>query len=73
MGNADPKSNLLVMHRVLMTMAIALGVLFTAYSGREFSRHGETKSLVISLATAIFTGVLVFYLRWFIKKNQARL
>lgn len=70
---ADPKSNLLVLHRILMTMAIALGVLFTAYSAREFSRHGEQKNLVIAVVTALFTGALVYYLRWFIKKNQARL
>lgn len=73
MNASDPKSTLLRLHRVLMVMAIALGVLFTAWSARAYHQRGEARQLIIAGATLVFTVVLTGYLRWFVKKNQPRL
>ncbi|HJZ84313.1 MAG TPA: hypothetical protein VKN99_04040 [Polyangia bacterium] len=66
-----PASPLYALHRVLISLAIALGVLVLVYGVLRFARTGDGWALAMGVGGVVAAGALALYLRWFLRK-QAR-
>lgn len=58
--------NLYRVHRIVMTSAIALGVLFAVYSGVQYRSTGERLAAFLAALSAAASAGLSLYLRWFL-------
>ena len=61
---------LLVAHRVLIVMAMALSGLLLIHGISAYRANGDVPSLLTGLAAAGFAVGLGFYLRWFLRKQR---
>ncbi len=64
---SDPKpskSPLLVVHRIMITMSVIFGIIFTAFSvnRQQYGVAGLTAAMSVALAV---------YLAWFLKKPKS--
>lgn len=60
---------LATLHRILITAAIALGVLCVAYTLYRWLALADTRFLPTGILGAVASTGLVFYLRWFLSKQ----
>ncbi len=65
------RTQLYLAHRVVICSAIALGALFTVYSGARYRTSGQSASLALCALSGAATVALAVYFRWFLKKAQA--
>ncbi len=59
----NPKSQLWVVHRIMISMSIVFGMIFTGFSVHR-QQYG------VAGLTAVMSVALALYLRWFLKKPK---
>jgi len=63
-------SPLYTLHRLLISFAIALGVLLLVYGITRYVRAGDTTALGIGVFGAAASVALALYLRWFVRSRS---
>jgi len=61
---------LITAHKIMISSAIAFGIFFTGWSGHRYSGGRESMDLNLALVSGVATLSLVFYFRYFLKKNR---
>jgi ABC-type Fe3+-siderophore transport system permease subunit len=59
------------LHRILIMLAMGLGLLLVVFSTYRYVANGESAYLPTGVIGALAAVGLFFYLRWFKKKNAA--
>ncbi len=60
---------LYVLHRVLIGFAVALGLVFAAYSGVAWRASGSPLLLALAALSLAASVALAAYLRWFVRSR----